>query len=89
MNTFKLGADFTSPGYVYGGVKFDNTTGNVFRDTRDNQLYVLAAGRWFRTTTEAGPWLYVPHDKLPRDFGAIPDDSPKENAKASIAGTTE
>jgi len=70
-------------------VYIDNTTGNVFRDTRDNQLYVLAAGRWFRTTTEAGPWLYVPHDKLPRDFGAIPDDSPKENAKASIAGTTQ
>ena len=67
----------------------DNSTGNVLRDTRNNQLYVLAAGRWFRSTTEAGPWIYVPHDKLPAEFSKIPDDSPKENVKASIAGTPQ
>jgi hypothetical protein len=64
-----------------------NTTGNVFRAT--NAQYVLVAGRWFSGPSEAGPWTYVPSNALPPDFAAIPDDSPKENVKAAVAGTAQ
>ena len=66
----------------------NNTTGNVFRDG-DNQIYVLTTGRWFRAPGEQGPWQFVPANKLPADFWHIPDDSPKENVKASVAATSQ
>ncbi|WP_213954466.1 MULTISPECIES: autotransporter [unclassified Variovorax] len=67
----------------------ENTTGNIFKDMLDNRTYVLVAGRWFRAASEAGPWEYVAANALPPEFAQIPDDSPKENVKASIAGTSQ
>jgi hypothetical protein len=67
----------------------ENTTGNVFKHTRDQQTYLLIAGRWFTSASASGPWTFVAADQLPRDFAAIPDDSPKENVKASVAGTAQ
>ncbi|MGJ7562245.1 autotransporter [Variovorax sp. GB1R11] len=67
----------------------ENTTGTIFKDAADNRIYVLIAGRWFRAATEKGPWEFVPANALPSDFARIPDDSPKENAKASVAGTVQ
>ncbi|MDM0024434.1 autotransporter [Variovorax saccharolyticus] len=67
----------------------ENTTGNVFMDMQDNLTYVLIAGRWFRSTSTAGPWQFVPANALPPEFARIPDDSPKENVKASVAGTSQ
>jgi hypothetical protein len=64
-----------------------NTTGNVFRDA--DSTYVLVAGRWFKAPSEAGPWSYVAANALPADFARIPDDSPKENVKAAVAGTEQ
>jgi len=64
-----------------------NTSGNIFKYTRDNKTYLLLSGRWFRAASLSGPWEYVPHKKLPPDFANIPDESPKENVKASIPGT--
>jgi hypothetical protein len=66
-----------------------NTTGNVFKSLKDNKTYVLLAGRWFRAASLSGPWEFVPHKNLPADFARIPDDSPKENVKASVPGTPE
>ena len=66
-----------------------NTTGHVFRYLGDQQIYVLTAGRWFRGPSERGPWAFVANDALPADFANIPDDSPKENVKASVAGTPQ
>jgi hypothetical protein len=66
-----------------------NTSGNVFKLLTDQQTYVLISGRWFRAPSLDGPWQYVPGRELPRDFAAIPDDSPKENVKASVPGTTQ
>ena len=66
-----------------------NTTGNIFRHLADQKVYVLVSGRWFRAASEAGPWEHVPNDALPGDFAKIPDDSPKENVKASVAGTPQ
>ncbi len=67
----------------------ENTTGNVLRDTSDQKIYVLVSGRFFRAPSFDGPWEYVASDALPKDFAAIPDDSPKENVKAAVAGTPQ
>lgn len=67
----------------------DNTTGNVFKHLESQKTYVLASGRWFAAAALDGPWEFVSQSKLPKDFAAIPDDSPKENVKASVAGTQQ
>lgn len=66
-----------------------NTTGNVFTSTADNRTYVLVAGRWFTGDMRSDAWTYVAPSALPPDFAKIPDDSPKENVKASIPGTAQ
>jgi len=67
----------------------ENTTGNLFRTTDTKVHYVLLSGRWFEAKTLDGPWAFVPQAKLAADFRKIPDDSPKENVKASVAGTQQ
>ena len=67
----------------------ENTTGHVFKLTGDQKTYVLISGRWFRSSSPQGPWEFVPADLLAKDFSNIPDDSPKENVKASVAGTPQ
>ena len=67
----------------------ENTTGNVFRTTGGADYYVLLSGRWFAATSLDGPWAFVPQAELAADFGKIPDESPKENVKASVAGTPQ
>jgi hypothetical protein len=67
----------------------ENTTGNVFRDRSDQKLYVLVSGRFFRAPSPEGRWEFVASDALPADFAKIPDDSPKENVKAAVAGTPQ
>ncbi len=66
-----------------------NTTGNVFKDLNDQETYVLVTGRWFKAPGFSGPWQSVSARSLPAEFQTIPDDSPKENVKASIAGTPQ
>ena len=66
-----------------------NTTGHIFKDTADNSMYVLTAGRWFKASSEKGPWEFVAANALPTDFSNIPDDSLKENVKASVSGTPQ
>ena len=67
----------------------NNTTANIVRDLHDQQTYVLVTGRWFRGPGFTGPWQYVSGKDLPPDFAKIPDDSPKENIKASVPGTPQ
>ena len=64
-----------------------NTTGNLFKEMSDQSWYVLVSGRWYRAEDLNGPWNYADPTRLPGDFGRIPDDSPKENVKASVPGT--
>jgi hypothetical protein len=65
-----------------------NTGGNVFRRGGATH-FVLLAGRWFSAASLEGPWAFVPQGKLPAEFRKIPDDSPKENVMASVAGTPQ
>ena len=72
------------------GLEFvENTTGNVFRLTADDAYFVLLSGRWFSGPSLEGPWSFVSQQDLAADFSLIPDDSPKENVKASVAGTPQ
>jgi hypothetical protein len=45
-----------------------NTTATVFREPTDQELYVLVAGRWFRSWTTDGPWEFIPSNELPADI---------------------
>ncbi len=72
------------------GLEFvENTTGNVFRASGSGAHFLLLSGRWFSAPGLDGPWTYVPQEKLAEDFRRIPDESPKENVKASVAGTAQ
>src|SRR5262249_42127419 len=66
-----------------------NTTGNLFKDINDQYWYTLISGRWYRAPDLNGPWDYIDPTRLPGDFARIPDDSPKENVKASVPGTLQ
>jgi hypothetical protein len=48
-----------------------NTTGRVFREPTDQELYVRVPSGWFRAWTTNGPWEPVPEDKLPADLAAV------------------
>jgi hypothetical protein len=68
----------------------ENTTGNLFINSGDQQAYILVSGRWFSGPSNlSGPWAFVAGDQLPKDFSQIPDESPKENVKASVPGTEQ
>jgi hypothetical protein len=54
-----------------------NTTGNVFREPTDQQLYALVSGRWFRAWTTDGPWRFMPGSDLPADIARRSDTSAK------------
>jgi hypothetical protein len=66
-----------------------NTTGHIFKEIGDQKTYVLVSGRWFRAPDTSGPWEFVAANALPADFRNIPNDSPQENVKASVAGTPQ
>ncbi len=66
-----------------------NTVSHVLKDLTGQKNYVLISGRWFRAASLDGPWEFVPGGALPKDFANIPDDSPKENAKAAVPGTRQ
>ena len=67
----------------------ENTSGNLFRVAGTGARYILSSGRWFQAGTLDGPWTHVPQAKLPVEFARIPDDSSKENVKASVAWTAQ
>ena len=66
-----------------------NTRANLFKSLNDQYTYILDTGRWFKAPDFNGPWQSVAGKDLPPDFTNIPDDSPKENVKASIPGTPQ
>ncbi len=66
-----------------------NTETPWLRELATNNMYVLLSGRWYRSRAEAGPWVFVRADELPKSFSAIPPDSDIGGLRASIAGTEE
>jgi hypothetical protein len=67
-----------------------NTDDNLIVDPATGLTYVLISGRWFQTPSLAtGPWTYVPNDKLPAGFAAIPVTHPRGVVLASVTGTSQ
>ncbi len=68
----------------------DNTENNIVLDVNTQKYYLLLAGRWYSSSSlSKGPWTFVPPDKLPGDFAAIPQDSGAADVRASVPGTSE
>jgi hypothetical protein len=69
-------------------MRVDNTDSTLFRDTADQKLYLLAAGRWFSASSLEGPWAAASKD-LPSDFSEIPAGNPSYSVEASVPDTRE
>jgi hypothetical protein len=72
--------DSTSLQYV------SNTDNDIIKNT-DGQIFILIAGRWYRSASFNGPWVFNEPDKLPADFSKIPEGSEKDNVLVSVSGT--
>ena len=66
-----------------------NCDKDVFKDVASQTDYVLLSGRWFESKKATGPWSYVPPDKLPASFAAIPAGSEFSHVLASIPSTPQ
>ncbi|SAK53248.1 hypothetical protein AWB80_01855 [Caballeronia pedi] len=66
-----------------------NTDHAVFVVPQTNQTYVLVSGRWFRASSEKGPWEYVAGKDLPPEFAKISPHDPKANVLVSVPGTPQ
>jgi hypothetical protein len=64
-----------------------NSPNNIIKDNATGTIYILIAGRWFKSSSFNGPWTFNEPDKLPADFSNIPEGSEKDNVLASVAGT--
>ncbi|MEN9570226.1 MAG: hypothetical protein RL172_1457, partial [Bacteroidota bacterium] len=63
-----------------------NSNNDILK-TPDGQIYILIAGRWFKSASLNGPWVFNEPDKLPADFSKIPEGSEKDNVLVSVSGT--
>jgi hypothetical protein len=66
-----------------------NTETPWLRDLSTNNMYVLLSGRWYRSKSKEGPWIFVRADELPAAFADIPPASDIGGLRASVAGTDE
>ncbi len=66
-----------------------NTESPWLRDLGANNMYLLLAGRWYRSKSQDGPWTFVPADELPSSFRNIPPASDIGGLRTSVAGTDE
>ena len=65
-----------------------NSESDVFQDSKQNEIYFLTSGRWFRAKSLDGPWSYAGAD-LPPDFAKIPADHPRSHVVASVPGSQQ
>lgn len=66
-----------------------NTDRDIFMDVKNQNYYVLLAGRWFQAKSLQGAWSFVPGSALPADFARIPPGSPKSYVLASVPNTEQ
>ena len=67
----------------------ENTETPWLRDLATNNMYIMLSGRWYRSTSQDGPWTFVRADELPASFKDIPPASDIGGLRASVAGTDE
>jgi hypothetical protein len=66
-----------------------NTDSDVLMEVATQRYFVVLSGRWFASKSLDGPWMHVPSDELPVDFGEIPDESDMGHVRVFVAGTEE
>ncbi len=67
-----------------------NTDEDIIRNINTQELYVLLAGRWYKSQSlEDGSWEFVEPGDLPSDFSKIPEDAEIAEVRASVPGTSE
>jgi len=67
-----------------------NTGSDIFRDSNNQNYYILLGGRWFQSSSlQNGPWAFVAGTSLPPDFAKIPSYSPKGDVLVSVPGTRQ
>ncbi len=65
----------------------DNSLDDIFKDVNTQHSYILVSGRWYKSNSLNGPWIYVPANQLPEDFSKIPEGSEKDGVLTHVAGT--
>ena len=66
-----------------------NTNNDIFVHTPSQDHYILLSGRWFKSQSMLGSWLYVSGEKLPADFAKIPATHAKAAVLVSVPGTPQ
>jgi hypothetical protein len=64
-----------------------NTESTILLHVPSQKHFLLISGRWYQSTTLAGPWEFIRSDKLPEAFASIPEDSERGDVLVYIAGT--
>ena len=64
-----------------------NTDSDVLMHIKEQQYYILLAGRWYASSKMEGPWHFVPGEKLPADFAKIPEESEVSTVLYAVPGT--
>src|SRR5262249_42019676 len=67
----------------------DNCDARVLVHSPTSETFVLASGRWFKSKSLQGPWVFVRPDRLPKAFSKIPPDSPVADVRTFVARTDE
>ncbi len=66
-----------------------NSASDVFMHVGEQKYYIVLSGRWFRSSSMQGPWVFVKSDDLPVAFQQIPADSNQADSRVYVAGTDE
>ena len=64
-----------------------NSESDVLREVSSQKLFVLLSGRWFTSTSQAGPWEFVGADELSEAFSDIDPDGDYGYLLVWVAGT--
>ncbi len=68
----------------------ENSSNDLFLNSKDQNFYLLASGRWYRARTlDSSTWTHVSAKSLPKDFSKIPESHRKGMVLASVAGTPQ
>ncbi len=68
-------------------LQYVSNTKNDILKTKDGTIFILIAGRWYKSSSLNGPWTFNGSDKMPLEFAKIPEGSEKDNVLVSISGT--
>jgi len=75
---------------VCPGVQSVKNTNSILLTLDGASFYLLASGRWFRTSSlGSAPWTLVAPAEVPAQFAKLPKTKRYESARCAVPGTTE